>query len=66
MKTEKFNYDLPEHLIAQYPLKNRVDSKLLACIAGIEHKNFKDVLSYMDQGLSHIHISEPTRQEAIA
>ncbi|MDB9770025.1 tRNA preQ1(34) S-adenosylmethionine ribosyltransferase-isomerase QueA [Gammaproteobacteria bacterium] len=50
MKTEKFNYDLPEHLIAQYPLKNRVDSKLLACIAGIEHKNFKDVLSYMDQG----------------
>ena len=50
MKTEKFNYDLPEHLIAQYPLENRVDSKLLACIAGIEHKNFHDVLSYMDHG----------------
>ena len=50
MKTEKFNYDLPEYLIAQYPLKNRVDSKLLACIDGIEHKHFKDVLSYMDQG----------------
>jgi S-adenosylmethionine:tRNA-ribosyltransferase-isomerase (queuine synthetase) len=28
MKTEKFNYDLPEHLIAQYPLENRVDSKV--------------------------------------
>lgn len=50
MKTEKFNYDLPEHLIAQYPLENRVDSKLLACIDGIEHKNFHDVLSYMDHG----------------
>ena len=50
MKTEKFNYDLPEYLIAQYPLENRVDSKLLACIDGIEHKNFHDVLSYMDHG----------------
>ncbi len=40
MKTEKFNYDLPEHLIAQYPLENRVDSRLLACIDGIEHKKF--------------------------
>ena len=50
MKTEKFNYDLPEYLIAQYPLENRVDSKLLACIDGIEHKNFQDVLSYMQPG----------------
>ena len=50
MKTEKFNYDLPEHLIAQYPLENRVDSRLLACIDGIEHKNFHDVLSYMNHG----------------
>ena len=50
MKTEKFNYDLPEHLIAQYPLENRVDSRLLACIDGIEHKNFQDVLFYMQHG----------------
>ena len=48
MKTEKFNYNLPEYLIAQYPAENRVDSRLLACIDGIEHKNFQDVLSYMD------------------
>ena len=50
MKTEKFNYDLPEHLIAQYPIKNRVDSRLLACIAGIEHKKFKDITLFMRKG----------------
>ena len=50
MKTEKFNYDLPEHLIAQYPIKNRVDSRLLACIEGIEHKKFKDITSFMRKG----------------
>ncbi len=27
--TEDFNYELPENLIAQYPLKNRTDSRLL-------------------------------------
>jgi len=50
MKTEKFNYDLPEHLIAQYPLENRVDSRLLTCIDGIEHKNFQDMVSYIQHG----------------
>ena len=29
MKTEDFNFELPEHLIAQTPLKNRDESKLL-------------------------------------
>ena len=50
MKTDKFNYDLPEHLIAQYPVQNRVDSKLLTCINGIEHKTFKDIASFMRKG----------------
>jgi S-adenosylmethionine:tRNA ribosyltransferase-isomerase len=50
MKTEKFNYDLPEHLIAQYPSKNRVDSRLLACINEAEHRQFKDIASYMEKG----------------
>jgi S-adenosylmethionine:tRNA ribosyltransferase-isomerase len=50
MKTEKFNYDLPEYLIAQYPLENRVDSRLLTCIDGIEHKNFQDMVSYIQHG----------------
>ncbi|MDA7851620.1 tRNA preQ1(34) S-adenosylmethionine ribosyltransferase-isomerase QueA [Gammaproteobacteria bacterium] len=50
MKTEKFNYDLPEHLIAQYPSKNRVDSRLLVCIDEIKHQHFKDLPSYMEEG----------------
>ncbi|MDA0759851.1 MAG: S-adenosylmethionine:tRNA ribosyltransferase-isomerase, partial [Proteobacteria bacterium] len=50
MKTEKFNYDLPEHLIAQYPSKNRVDSRLLACINEAEHRQFKNIASYMEKG----------------
>ena len=29
MKVEDFNYNLPEELIAQTPLKNRTESKLL-------------------------------------
>jgi len=29
MNLEDFNYELPEHLIAQTPLKTRTDSKLL-------------------------------------
>lgn len=29
MNIEEYNYDLPEKFIAQVPLKNRSDSKLL-------------------------------------
>ena len=50
MKTEKFNYDLPEHLIAQYPLAERTDSKLLVAFESIQHKVFKDIGSYLNKG----------------
>ena len=50
MKTEKFNYDLPEHLIAQYPSIQRADSKLLVALESIQHQVFKDI------ELSLIHI----------
>ena len=43
MSTEDFNYDLPERLIAQTPLKNRSASKLLVMdrdTGEIEHKHF--------------------------
>jgi S-adenosylmethionine:tRNA-ribosyltransferase-isomerase (queuine synthetase) len=43
MKTEKFNYDLPEHLIAQYPSLKRTDSKLLIALESIQHQCFKDI-----------------------
>ena len=50
MKTDKFNYNLPEHLIAQYPPKNRTDSKLLVAIESIHHEVFKNIGSYFCTG----------------
>ena len=50
MKTEKFNYDLPEHLIAQYPSLKRTDSKLLVALESIQHQVFKDIENYLDKG----------------
>ena len=50
MKTSDFNYDLPEELIANYPLDNRSSSRLLVYTNKIEHKTFKDVLNYFEAG----------------
>ena len=50
MKTEKFNYSLPKHLIAQYPAENRTDSRLLIAIESIEHKTFRDIGNYFSSG----------------
>jgi len=50
MKTDKFNYDLPEHLIAQYPSSQRTDSKLLVAIKSIQHQVFKDIGNYINKG----------------
>ena len=50
MKTEKFNYDLPEHLIAQYPSSKRTDSKLLVAIESIQHHVFTDIAKHVNKG----------------
>jgi S-adenosylmethionine:tRNA ribosyltransferase-isomerase len=53
MKLSQFNFDLPEELIAKYPSENRDDSRLLVIernTGKIEHKMFKDVLDYVDEG----------------
>ena len=50
MKTEKFNYDLPEHLIAQYPSSKRTDSKLLVAIESIQHQVFTDIAKHINKG----------------
>jgi S-adenosylmethionine:tRNA ribosyltransferase-isomerase len=50
MKTDKFNYTLPEHLIAQYPSKLRTNSKLLVAIESIKHEVFKDIENYINSG----------------
>ena len=53
MKTDDFNYELPEELIAQTPLKDRSSSKLLVMdrfTGDLEHKEFKDIKSYLHKG----------------
>ena len=53
MKVEDFNYELPEELIAQTPLQKRDESRLMVLdknTGEIEHKHFRDVLSYLHAG----------------
>ena len=50
MKTSEFNYHLPEELIANYPLDNRSSSRMLVYTDSIEHKNFKDITNYFNEG----------------
>ncbi len=53
MSTEDFNYDLPEHLIAQTPLKDRSASRLLVMnrdSGKLEHKHFNDIIDYLVPG----------------
>jgi S-adenosylmethionine:tRNA ribosyltransferase-isomerase len=52
MKTDDFDYELPEHLIAQTPLKDRASSRLLILDKGtgnIEHKHFHDIIDYLSE-----------------
>lgn len=53
MKVEDFDYNLPEDLIAQVPLKDRSSSRLLVLhkkTGEIEHKCFKDIINYLNKG----------------
>ncbi len=53
MKLSKFKFDLPEELIALHPTKHRDESRLMVVNKStkkIEHKEFKDVLNYFDDG----------------
>lgn len=53
MDIEAFDYHLPESLIAQTPLKNRDESRLLILgrqSGNIKHKHFKDVVNYFNEG----------------
>ena len=53
MKVSEFNYDLPEELIAQVPIKNRDESRLMVVNREkrtIEHKTFKDIIEYLEPG----------------
>lgn len=51
MKTDDFDYYLPEELIAQTPLAKRDDSRLLILdkkTGEIEHKHFYDIIDYLN------------------
>lgn len=53
MNIEMFNFDLPSELIAQKPLENRHDSKMMIVNRkdhSIEHKNFYNVIDYLNYG----------------
>ena len=53
MKVSDFNYDLPEELIAQTPIKKRDESRLMVLDRknrNIEHKIFKDIINYLKSG----------------
>lgn len=53
MKLSKFNFELPKDLIAKYPSENRDESRLLVLhrkTGEIEHRIFKDVIDYFDEG----------------
>ncbi|MBR6640224.1 MAG: tRNA preQ1(34) S-adenosylmethionine ribosyltransferase-isomerase QueA [Muribaculaceae bacterium] len=53
MKLSQFKFKLPEELIAQEPAAQRDESRLMVVnrkTGEIEHKIFKDVINYFDEG----------------
>ena len=53
MKTDDFDYYLPEELIAQTPLEKRSNSRLMVMdkkTGEIEHKHFYDIIDYLNEG----------------
>ncbi len=53
LNIEDFDYELDESLIAQTPYKNRDEARLMVLdkdTGEIEHKVFKDVIDYMNEG----------------
>ena len=53
MKVTEFDYELPEELIAQTPIKKRDESRLMVLNRKeqtIEHRIFKDIIDYLKPG----------------
>lgn len=53
MKVEEFDYNLPEELIAQTPIKQRDTSRLMVLdkkTGEISHKHFYDIIDYLNPG----------------
>lgn len=53
MKLSNFNFNLPSELLAEFPAENRDEARLMVIdrkTKTIEHRLFKDVLDYFDEG----------------
>lgn len=53
MKLSQFKFELPEERIATHPAENRDDCRLMVVhrdTGEIEHKMFKDIIDYFDEG----------------
>lgn len=53
MKRSDFHFELPDHLIARYPLAQRTDSRMLSLhgpSGSIEHRSFTDLLDLLEAG----------------
>ena len=53
MKLSHFQFNLPKELLAEYPSENRDESRLMVIDREkktIEHKMFKDMIDYFDEG----------------
>ena len=53
MKLSNFNFNLPAELLAEFPAENRDEARLMVVnrkTQTIEHKLFKDILEYFDEG----------------
>jgi S-adenosylmethionine:tRNA ribosyltransferase-isomerase len=53
MKLSDFDFHLPQELIAQTPIENRSESRLLVVntlTGGFEHKRFSDIINYLRPG----------------
>lgn len=53
LQKKSYHYDLPEELIAQYPLQQRSSSRLMVLnkeSGQVHHKNFTDIVDYFQAG----------------
>lgn len=53
MKLSQFKFNLPRDLVADFPAKNRDESRMMVLhrkTGKIEHKIFKDIINYFDDG----------------
>ena len=53
MKLSEFKFELPQELMALHPAKNRDEARMMVlnrATGTIEHKIFKDILEYFDEG----------------